>query len=171
MSRLPNGFDRVRAEQRRGPGGARGALNGGIGPPVPLAPGRVVRRVARKRLPNGEVVEFVYALSTSMNGQFQYETWELVEAPALACSCSPIGPDDVVCCSAPDCSAIVCARRHSGACASCGKVFCSSCLQGLVISRARVIVCRACARQLTARGFRKLILRIRAIVRWVGADR
>lgn len=116
--------------------------------PSILAPGRKIRRETRKVLPDGRVLKFVWRLRTYATPAMTYVTRELLQAPALDCPCTPSGPDDVVCCSG--CSAVVCARRHSFTCRRCGRVFCSTCLQGVNANGVAVIACEPCAKKLTA---------------------
>jgi hypothetical protein len=114
----------------------------------PIAPSRKIRRVVRKTFPNGRVLLWVYRSATGATPEMIYVTGESRTATVLDCSCTPLSPDDAVCCNA--CSSIVCSRRHSATCASCGRVFCSACVKGIVIHNHRAIVCKACAEDLTS---------------------
>lgn len=118
-----------------------------------VAPGRDIYRVHRKRLPDGRILEFIYQLSTQVTAGMTYVTVELLESPVLDCSCHSSGPDDAMLCSR--CSRVVCARRHAFTCMTCGQVFCSSCMQGLVVDGTGVVVCRPCAEELSDSALRK----------------
>ncbi len=130
------------------------------------APGREIHRVVRKRLPDGRVREFLWRLETHVTPDMTYVTWDLVEAPALDCPCTPLEPDDVTCCTC--CRALVCVRRHSATCAACGKVFGSCCLKGITLQGVPAIVCKACADELTSSMIVKVFKGIRSLV-WGGS--
>jgi len=132
----------------------------GRGPelPGPIAPSRRIRRVVRKSFPNGRVLLWVYRSATGATPEMVYVTGESKTTTVLDCTCTPLSPDDAVCCTA--CFAIVCSRRHSATCASCGRVFCSGCLKGIVIHNSRAIVCKACAEDLTSS-------RLAKVFKWV----
>lgn len=116
--------------------------------PPALAPGREVQRVVRKILRDGRQLDFTFRLATWLDQGMTYVTWELVEGPALDCPCTPESPDDVVSCSA--CGSLCCVRRHSGTCASCGKVYGSCCLEGIRVHGVKAVVCGSCAKELKA---------------------
>ena len=120
----------------------------------PVAPGREVHRVQRKRLPDGRVLSYVYQLATQATAGMTYVTVELLESPVVDCSCHSSGPDDAMLCSR--CSRVVCARRHAFTCMTCGQVFCSACMQGLVVEETLVVVCRPCAEKLSDSALRKV---------------
>jgi len=118
----------------------------------PVAPSREIRRVTRKELPDGRMLEFVFELQTHATETMSFSTWELTHAPKLDCPCTPADVDDVTACSA--CFRLVCVRRHSATCSLCGQVFGSCCLNPeRVFGR---IVCKECAFQATATPFRKV---------------
>ena len=163
MTTLPNHTDQMggnRAWQRdHVPLVNAEAMDGGIGP------GRDIRQVMRKTLPDGRVFDWVYQLETRCVPPRIFTTWTMVESPTLDCSCSAARPDLFVCCSS--CQKAVCIGKHSGTCQSCGAVFCSQCMTGIYIHRREAVVCKACAIKLTAPLYVKLFFLVKKFILWM----
>lgn len=124
--------------------------------PIPakgVAPGREVYRTVKRRL-GGRELEFLERRTTVATQDQVYVTSELVDVPQLDCSCYPLHPDDIAECV--QCKAVVCGRRHSRTCASCGKVVCTGCLTGVLVKGVQAIVCRPCGETLTASAVKKI---------------
>lgn len=140
------------------------AVGDGVPPHPLLAPGREIHLVARKVLPDGRTFDFHFVRRTDLSPSMRWTTAELIQAPSIDCPCTPVSPDDIVCCANPRCMAAVCSMRHSASCMHCGKVFCSACLQGVIVRGVQAIVCRACAEDLTASLAMKALKKIKGVV-------
>ncbi len=117
----------------------------GLGMP-PAIPGRVIRRVQRYIMPDGQAREKRWISSTVQAADGSIHTVEHTEVvPPLACACVPGDMTDVSqCCH---CHAIVCRTRHTFTCDACGQNCCTKCRVRTEIQGREVQLCPPCAQE------------------------
>ena len=110
------------------------------------APGREIRTEQLYRLPSGKVRRVSMVSRTFLDPQVGYRTVNTTDVdPPLDCTCIPQSPHQIAECTL--CGSVVCSR-HATTCRSCGRMYCTGCLQRVTIHDITAILCKPCVEEI-----------------------